>query len=46
MQETIQGTHTPGFEKKIHLGHLASRYLDIDALPWVPSRFPGVDIKV
>ncbi|MBM3370017.1 MAG: hypothetical protein FJY46_04600 [Betaproteobacteria bacterium] len=40
------GTHTPGFDKETLLGPLASRYLDIDALPWMPSRFPGVDIKV
>jgi anti-sigma factor ChrR (cupin superfamily) len=39
-------THTPGFDKEVHLGPLASRYLDVDALPWVPSRFPGIDIKV
>jgi hypothetical protein len=25
-------THTPGFDKEIHLGPLASRYLDIDVL--------------
>ncbi|HAB48204.1 MAG: hypothetical protein EBT36_01070 [Betaproteobacteria bacterium] len=39
-------THTPGFDQEAQLAPLSSRYLDVDALPWVPSRFPGVDIKV
>ena len=25
---------------------LASRYLDVEAMPWQPSQFPGIDIKV
>lgn len=28
------------------LAPLSSRYIDVEALPWQPSRFPGVDIKV
>ena len=25
---------------------MASRYVDVAELPWVPTRFPGVDLKV
>jgi anti-sigma factor ChrR (cupin superfamily) len=28
------------------LSSLASRYVEVEALPWQPSRFPGIDIKV
>jgi anti-sigma factor ChrR (cupin superfamily) len=28
------------------LAPLASRYIDVAAQPWRPTRFPGVDIKV
>jgi anti-sigma factor ChrR (cupin superfamily) len=28
------------------LGAMASRYVDVDALPWEKTRFPGVEIKV
>ncbi len=28
------------------LGPMASRYVDVDALPWEKTRFPGVEIKV
>jgi hypothetical protein len=27
------------------LGPLASRLVDVDAMPWQPTRFPGVEIK-
>jgi anti-sigma factor ChrR (cupin superfamily) len=31
-----------------HDGHgtMASRYVDVDALPWQTTRFPGVEIKI
>jgi anti-sigma factor ChrR (cupin superfamily) len=45
-KEIRMNTHTPGFDQEAQLAPLSSRYLDVDALPWVPSRFPGVDIKV
>ncbi|MCL6607166.1 MAG: cupin domain-containing protein [Geminicoccaceae bacterium] len=25
---------------------LASRYVEVESLPWQPTRFPGIDIKV
>ena len=28
------------------LGALASRYVDVEALPWRPTPFPGVEVKV
>jgi len=39
-------THTPAMPQLDVLGPLASRYVDVDKLPWKPSPFPGVDIKV
>ena len=38
---------TPGLqEQHAALAPLASRYIDVPALPWQPTRFPGVEIKV
>jgi anti-sigma factor ChrR (cupin superfamily) len=28
------------------LAELASRYVDVANLPWMPSKFPGIEIKV
>jgi len=39
-------TRTPDMPQLDALGPLASRYVDVDKLPWKPSRWPGVDIKV
>jgi anti-sigma factor ChrR (cupin superfamily) len=39
-------THTPTMPQLDALGPLASRYVDVDKLPWKPSAWPGVDIKV
>lgn len=39
-------THTPGLAGQERLAALASRYVDIAALPWTPTRFPGIDIKI
>jgi anti-sigma factor ChrR (cupin superfamily) len=33
-------------EQHAKLAPLASRYIDVPALPWQPTRFPGVEIKV
>jgi anti-sigma factor ChrR (cupin superfamily) len=39
--------HTPGHEAQhAKLGPAASRYVDVASLPWKPTRFTGVDIKV
>src|SRR6185436_10854882 len=35
---------TPSFEKQ--LAPLASRYIDVAALPWRPTRFPGIELKI
>jgi anti-sigma factor ChrR (cupin superfamily) len=39
-------TITPAAKNHSALSALASRYVDVESLPWVPSRFPGVDLKV
>ena len=37
---------TPDARNHAGLAALASRYVDIDALSWTPTRFKGVDMKV
>jgi anti-sigma factor ChrR (cupin superfamily) len=37
---------TPHATNHAGLGELASRYVQVDQLPWQPTRFPGIDIKV
>lgn len=38
---------TPGLnEAHAQLAPLASRYIDVASLPWQPTRFPGIDVKV
>ena len=37
---------TPGVKEHEGLGPLASRYVNVDMMPWVATRWPGVDIKV
>jgi len=39
-------TRTPAMPQLDALPALASRYVDVDKLPWKPSQFPGIDIKV
>jgi len=39
-------TRTPAMPQLDALGPLASRYVDVDKLPWKASPFPGIDIKV
>jgi anti-sigma factor ChrR (cupin superfamily) len=40
-------TRTPGLEEAHQaLAALSSRYVDIDRLPWRPTPFPGIEIKV
>jgi len=36
---------TPNAKNHAGLAGLASRYVDVEALPWVPTRFKGVDMK-
>ncbi len=37
---------TPDVAEHADLAPLATRLVKIDALPWKPTRFPGVDVKV
>ena len=38
---------TPGLQAQHEqLAALSSRYIDVPSLPWQPTRFPGVEIKV
>ena len=38
---------TPGLqEQHAKLAPLSSRYIDVPSLPWQPTRFPGIEIKV
>jgi anti-sigma factor ChrR (cupin superfamily) len=37
---------TPGMKGQDRLTALASRYVDVDALPWKPTPCPGIEMKV
>ena len=37
---------TPDAAEHAALTPLAARYVKIDALPWQPTRFPGIDAKI
>ena len=37
---------TPHLKGEDRLGPLASRYVDVDRLPWKPTPCPGIDMKV
>jgi quercetin dioxygenase-like cupin family protein len=37
---------TPGMKGQDKLTALASRYVDVDTLPWKPTPCPGIDMKV
>ena len=39
-------TATPAARNHAGLAALASRYVDVAALPWTPTRFPGIDLKI
>lgn len=38
--------HTPDWKDEHQLKPLSSRYVNMAALPWRPTPFPGIDIKV
>ncbi len=38
--------NTPEWKDEIGLKPLASRYVKMDALPWRPTAFPGIEIKM
>lgn len=37
---------TPNASGHAGLGPLDSRYVEVEALPWQPTRFPGIEMKV
>lgn len=37
---------TPHVPEHAVLASLASRYVNVSALPWLPTRFQGVDLKI
>jgi anti-sigma factor ChrR (cupin superfamily) len=37
---------TPFLTNEDMLGPLASRYVDVDGLPWKPTPCPGIDMKI
>lgn len=37
---------TPHLANEAMLGPLASRYVDVDGLPWKPTPCPGIEMKV
>ena len=37
---------TPFMKGEDRLGPLASRYVDVDTLPWKPTPCPGIDMKI
>jgi anti-sigma factor ChrR (cupin superfamily) len=39
-------TATPHAKNHDHLAELASRYVEVEDLPWKQTAFPGIDIKV
>jgi anti-sigma factor ChrR (cupin superfamily) len=38
--------HTPFLANEAALAELASRYVEVDSLPWKPTPTPGVDMKI
>lgn len=40
---TVTTPHVPGIEA---LPGLASRYIDVESLPWKPTPTPGIDMKI
>jgi anti-sigma factor ChrR (cupin superfamily) len=36
---------TPGYPRHVGLAPLASRLVDVDALPWRPAGAPGIEVK-
>ncbi len=39
-------TETPGYASHSTLAERSSRYVNVDEIPWQPTRFPGVEIKI
>jgi anti-sigma factor ChrR (cupin superfamily) len=45
-EENAMTVMTPNAKGHERLSALASRYIDVASLPWVPTRFKGVELKV
>jgi len=39
-------THTPFLDGEEALGPKASRYVDVESLPWKPTQVPGIHMKI
>src|SRR5438309_11535586 len=46
IEERTMTATTPFMTGEDSLGPLASRYVDVDGLPWKPTPCPGLDMKV
>jgi anti-sigma factor ChrR (cupin superfamily) len=46
MEEDAVAATTPFLKHAEKLGPLASRYVDVDNLPWKPTPCPGIEMKV
>ena len=40
------GPHTPGLAGQEALPPMGSRYVDVDALPWLDTPYDGIDMKI
>jgi anti-sigma factor ChrR (cupin superfamily) len=47
MPDTVApaGPHTPGFDDSM-LAPMSTRYIDADALPWIDTVYPGIEMKI
>lgn len=47
MPDTVAATrpHTPGFDDT-GLAPMSTRYVDTDALPWIDTVYPGIEMKI
>jgi anti-sigma factor ChrR (cupin superfamily) len=46
MEGSSMTAHTPFFRDAEKLEPLASRYVEVDRLPWKPTPCPGIDMKI
>jgi anti-sigma factor ChrR (cupin superfamily) len=42
----VMATETPDYTAHAGLAAMASRYVNVDDIPWEATRFPGVEIKI
>src|SRR6266436_5808569 len=46
MEETTMTATTPFLKQAEKLGPLASRYVEVESLPWKPTPCSGIDMKI